>query len=98
MEGKTPTTAVTSEGGNNHAESMLKSVGIISNDTLVKQVLDNKTFTHHAMHVGLNVKNLNIRVLLNVAASNSASSSKERPPQVVVNHNNKTVPMGNNPV
>ncbi|KAL3899930.1 MAG: hypothetical protein SGCHY_001696 [Lobulomycetales sp.] len=98
VEGKTPTTAVTSEGGNNHAESMLKSVGIISNDTLVKQVLDNKTFTHHAMHVGLNVKNLNIRVLLNVAASNSASSSKERPPQVVVNHNNKTVPMGNNPV
>jgi hypothetical protein len=30
-------------------DGLLKSVGIISNDTLIKDILDNKTYTHHSM-------------------------------------------------
>jgi hypothetical protein len=38
-----PTASTPEEGG------LLKSVGIISNDALIKEILDNKTFTHHSM-------------------------------------------------
>jgi hypothetical protein len=31
------------------ATGLLKSVGIISNETLIKEILDNKTFTHHSL-------------------------------------------------